>query len=136
MNTVSLIGRLTEEPELKMMQSGIAVVSFRLAVDRPTKDKQTDFISCVAWRHVAEFLSKYLNKGKRIGLTGSIQVRTYDDKDGKKVYVTEVIASNVYFADGKTNEYAPAPQVNSTPPTPASNNFAVQSSSEDDDYPF
>lgn len=104
MNHVVLIGRLTKEPETRYTQNNVCVVSFTIAVNRPyAKDgeQKADFINVVAWNKTAEFVSKYFNKGQQVALHGRIQTRTYDDKNGKKVYVTEVVAEDVYFADGK-----------------------------------
>ena len=103
MNKVILMGRLTKEPEVKNTANGTAVAKFTLAVDRRFKDangqKQTDFISCLAWRQTATFISSYFHKGSKIAITGSIQTRSYDDKDGKKVYVTEVVVDEAEFAE-------------------------------------
>lgn len=104
LNKVILIGRLTANPELKTTQSGVAVTSFTIAVDRPaTKDgkKETDFINIVAWRKTAEFVSKYFSKGSAIIVCGSIQTRSWKDADGKTRYATEVVASEVSFAESK-----------------------------------
>ena len=104
LNKVILIGRLTANPELKTTQSGVAVTSFTIAVDRPaTKDgkKETDFINIVAWRKTAEFVSKYFAKGSAIIVCGSIQTRSWKDAEGKTRYATEVVASEVSFAESK-----------------------------------
>ena len=103
MNIVTLMGRLTAEPELKTTQSGLNYCRFTVAVDRPTskdKERQTDFISCVAWRTTAEFICKYFSKGSRIALNGNIQTGSYE-KDGQKTYTTDVIAEKVYFCESK-----------------------------------
>lgn len=101
MNNVSLIGRLTKDPDLKTTQSGLSVCRFTVAVDRPySKEKQTDFINCLAWRQTADFICKYFTKGQRIALIGSIQTGSYE-KDGSKVYTTEVNVSNVEFCESK-----------------------------------
>ena len=102
MNKVTLIGRLTKDVELKYTTTNNkAVASFTLAVNRRFSKDQADFINIVAWDKTAEFCSKYFSKGRQIGLVGRLQVRTWDDNDGKRNYVTEVIAEEVYFADGK-----------------------------------
>ena len=105
MNNVSLIGRLTADPELKTTQSGINTVRFSVAVDRQyTKqgeEKQADFINIVAWRQTAEFICKYFSKGRRIAITGRIQTGSYTDRDGNKRYTFDVIAENVEFCDRK-----------------------------------
>jgi len=105
MNKVILIGRLVKDPEVKTTQSQIAFCGFTIAVDRKFKtasgERQADFISCVAWRQQAEFLGKYFQKGSRVAVVGNLQSRTYDDANGKKVYVTEVVADEIEFVDSK-----------------------------------
>lgn len=100
-NTVALMGRLTADPELKHTPNEIAVTSFTVAVDRHTKEKQTDFIRCTAWRQTAEVVCKYFQKGKMIAVTGSIQTRNYTDRDGNNRTTTEVIVNQVDFCGGK-----------------------------------
>lgn len=108
MNRVTLIGRLTKNPELKQTQSGIAVCNFTLAIDRPYKDdkgnSQADFIPVIVWRTQAENCDKYLEKGNQCAVVGSIQTRSYDDKDGNKRYVTEVVADSVEFLTPKSEK--------------------------------
>ena len=104
MNCANLIGRIVRDIDVRATQSNQQVATFVIAIDRPTKDKATDYISIVAWGKTAEFVSKYFKKGTRIGISGRIQTRNYDDKDGKRVYVTEVLAEQVYFADGKAEK--------------------------------
>lgn len=101
MNQVQLIGRMAREPELRRTEKGTPVVSFALAVDRRFQRDTVDFVDCVAWRGTAEFVNKYFRKGKRVALTGSIQVRKWKDKDGNDRKSVEVIADSVEFADGK-----------------------------------
>ncbi|NLZ69850.1 MAG: single-stranded DNA-binding protein [Clostridiaceae bacterium] len=105
MNKVILMGRLTRDPELRQTQSGVPVCSFTLAVDRRFKNQQgeypTDFIPIVAWRQQAEFAGRWFQQGMRVAVVGSMQVRTWDDSDGNRRYVTEVIADELHFADGK-----------------------------------
>ena len=105
MNKVILIGRLTKDPEVRYTANNNTLVcSFSLAVNRNfKKDGQpdADFINIVAWGKTGEFCSKYFNKGQQVAVAGRIQTRNYDDKDGKKIYVTEVIAEEVHFADSK-----------------------------------
>lgn len=106
MNNVSLMGRLTADPELKQTHNGISVLSFCIAVDRPySKDgnQQADFINIIAWRQTAEFVSKYFSKGQMIALEGCIQTRPYEDKNGNNRIAFEVIARRVYFCGGKNN---------------------------------
>lgn len=104
MNKVALIGRLCKDPEVRYTQiENIMVVSFSLAVNRrfakQGEERQADFINITAWNKTAEFCSKYFKKGQQVGIIGRLQTRNYDDKDGKRVYVTEVVAEEVYFAD-------------------------------------
>ena len=101
LNRVVLMGRLTADPELKKTTSDLSVLSFTAAVERNysgNKDKQTDFINCVAWRQTAEFISRYFSKGKMIALEGSIQVRNYTNKNDNKRQAVEVLVSQAYFA--------------------------------------
>lgn len=98
MNHVTLIGRLTKDPEVRYTQSGTPVGTFTLAVDRRVqkdKPKEADFIPCVVWGKTAEIVGNWCKKGKQVGIEGRIQVRSYDAKDGSKRYVTEVIVSNL-----------------------------------------
>jgi len=110
MNKVILIGRLTADPELRQTQSGVSSCRFTLAVDRKYADKNTgereaDFISCVAWRQTAEFVSRYFNKGKMIALEGTLRTGKYQDKNHNDVthYTTEVYVDNVEFVGGKND---------------------------------
>lgn len=107
LNKVILMGRLTQDTELKQTPTGVSVTSFTLAVERnytpKGAEKQTDFINIVAWRNTAEFITKYFTKGQLVAVEGSIQTRSFEDKDGNKRYVTEVMAEQVYFAEGKKN---------------------------------
>lgn len=106
LNKIVIMGRLTRDPELRHTQSGAAVASFALAVDRDIKDKQTgeratDFIDVVAWRNTAEFASKYLSKGRLTVVGGRLQIRDWTDKEGGKRCSAEVVADNIYFADSR-----------------------------------
>lgn len=105
LNTVILMGRLTADPELRTTSSGIQVASFTLAVDRDFQsngaERATDFIDVVVWRQRADFVSKYFRKGQQMAVRGSLQTRSYTDKDGNKRRAWEVVADNVYFADSK-----------------------------------
>ena len=105
-NKVILGGRLTADPELKQTQSGIAVVSFSVAVNRrfsknATQQSETDFFNVTAWRQTAEFVSRYFKKGSSICVVGSIQTRTWQDQQGQKRYATEVVADEAMFVDSK-----------------------------------
>lgn len=103
MNKVILMGRLTKDPEIRYTQNNTPVCSFTLAVDRRfSKDKQADFISCQAWQKTAEFISKYFQKGSMIAVVGRIQTRTWEDSEGKKRYITEVIVDEAYFTGSKS----------------------------------
>jgi single-strand DNA-binding protein len=106
MNKVILMGRLTRDPEVRYTSTNNTLVaSFSLAVNRrfarQGEERQADFINITAWDKTGEFCSKYFKKGQQVGIIGRIQTRNYDDKDGKKVYVTEVVAEEAYFADSK-----------------------------------
>ena len=103
LNTVSLVGRLTKDPEVRRTNTGKAVTSFSLAVERDFKDqsgnKQTDFFNVVAWGNTAEFVGKYINKGRLVAVDGRLQTRSYQNRDGNNVYVVEIVANNVYGLD-------------------------------------
>lgn len=105
LNVAAILGRLTADPELRTTQSGISVCSFTVAVDRDFTDdngnRQADFINCVAWRQTAEFVSRYFSKGKMIGVKGSIQTRSYEDRNGNKRTAVEIKADSVSFAGDK-----------------------------------
>ena len=106
LNHITIMGRLTRDPELRRTGSGIAVASFTVAVDRDfsSKDggeKETDFIDCVAWRNTGEFVSKYFTKGRMIVVSGRLQIRNWNDKDGNKRRTAEVVADSCYFGDSK-----------------------------------
>lgn len=119
MNTVCLMGRLTKDPELRYTNgNNTAVGSFTLAVDRDYKvegQPEADFIPIVAWSKTAEFASKYFSKGLRVGVIGRIQTRTWDDDQGVRHYVTEVVADRAYFASDKRGEGQPPAQTQQQP---------------------
>ena len=131
LNHITIMGRLTRDPELRRTGSGIAVASFTVAVDRDfgSRDggeKETDFIDCVAWRQTGEFVSKYFTKGRMIVVSGRLQIRSWTDKAGNKRRIAEVVADNCYFGDSKRsdnnagygNQYAPpSPQMSSAEQT-------------------
>lgn len=108
LNTVALVGRLATEPELKRTANDVAVCSFRLAVERDysggSGERETDFLGVVAWRGTAEFVSRYFDKGQMIALCGRLQSRSYEDRDGNKRNVVEVVADRVSFCGGKKAE--------------------------------
>lgn len=139
LNTITIMGRMVRDPELRRTGSGIAVASFTLAVDRDFADKQsgekeTDFIECVAWRNTAEFVSKYFTKGRMAVVSGRLQVRKWQNKDGENRYTTEVVAENVYFGDSK-KETSGGESYGQTGGHPAPTNFAVIDE-EDEKLPF
>lgn len=106
LNHIVLMGRLTRDPELRRTGTGVAVVTFSLAVDRDfansaTGERETDFIDIVTWRNTAEFVSKYFTKGRMAVVSGRLQIRNWTDKEGNKRRSAEVIADNVYFGDSK-----------------------------------
>lgn len=150
LNNVTLMGRLTADPELKHTQSGIAVTRFTLAVDRNYSksgtERQTDFIDIVAWRFTAEFVSKYFHKGQLVAVQGSIQTGSYQDRDGNKRRSFEVVADSVYFAESKRDNYTNADQLSThnsysdnSEPAPSYTNGDTGDFEEvpmDDDLPF
>lgn len=119
LNRAILMGRLTRDPELRQTPNNVSVATFSLAVDRnyqaDKNNKQTDFINIVAWQHTAEFVSKYFTKGQLVAVEGSIQTRSYQDKDGNNRTAFEVVADRVYFAEKKTSS---APSGNNFVPPP------------------
>ncbi len=106
LNSVNLIGRFTRDPELRSTPSGVSTCSFTIAVDRnfarQGEERKADFISCVAWRQTAELISRFFKKGNLIALEGSIQTRTWDDNEGKRHYVTEVVVDRVHFVESRS----------------------------------
>ena len=120
LNKIFLMGRLTRDPELRRTQSGTAVTSFSLAVDRDFKsqsgEKETDFIDVVAWRNTAEFVSKYFTKGRMAVVEGRLQITDWTDKDGIKRRKAEVIVDQIYFGDSKPTGQSSAPAQSYTPP--------------------
>lgn len=158
MNNVSLIGRLTADPELKHTQSGLAITRFSVAVDRQFvkqgEERQADFINIIAWRQTAEFICKYFSKGRRIAINGQIRTGSYTDKDGNKRYTFEVQADNVEFCDSKSdssnsnqggyqNSYQNSYQQSSRPePTAPANAYSSGNTGDfidmpnDEDLPF
>ena len=105
LNNITAAGRMTKDPELRRTQNGVAVASFTIACDRDIKDasgnKQTDFIDCVAWRNTAEFVDKYLTRGRMVIVSGRLQMREWTDKNGNKRRNAEILSESVYFADSK-----------------------------------
>ena len=110
MNKVALIGRLTRDPDVRYTQGGepMAIARFTLAVDRRTKNRDADFISCVAFGKSGEFVEKYFHKGMRVAVIGRIQTGSYDSKDGHKVYTTDVVCEELDFCESKQRQNADA----------------------------
>ena len=140
-NRIVLAGRTTRDIELRNTKSGASVCSFTLAVERNFKNKngerKADFISCIAWKKTAEVMSKYVKKGSVIGVDGSIQTRSYDNRDGQRVYVTEVVVENFSFLGGSSKDS----QVSKNNQSSSSQNndpFASNGQVDiaDDDLPF
>ena len=136
LNHITIMGRLTRDPELRRTGSGIAVASFTLAVDRDFGgrdggERETDFIDCVAWRQTGEFVSKYFTKGRMAVVSGRLQIRNWTDKDGNKRRSAEVVADNVYFGDsrrdGETGGY-------SAPAAPSYGGYSAPASSPASDF--
>jgi len=142
LNNVVLMGRLTADPELRHTPNDIAVTTFSIAVDRDYSrsgaEKQTDFINIVAWRQTAEFVCRYFRKGQLVALRGSIQTRSYNDKEGNKRTAFEVVADNVYFAEPKRNSDSAPAAPRYEEPSSFSNGSAndFEEIVGDDDLPF
>ena len=129
-NKVVLVGRLTKDIEVKKTPQGTSVTSFTVACNRryqQNDQKTADFINCVAWRQSADFLGSYAKKGNLVGVEGKIETRNYDDKDGKKVYITEIICDNVQLLESRKSSdtgdstYNNYSNINSTPPLTQNN---------------
>ena len=159
LNHITIMGRLTRDPELRHTQTGTPVASFSLAVDRDFKDrtsgeKTTDFIDIVAWRQTAEFVSRYFTKGRLAVVEGRLQLRDWTDKDGNKRRAAEVVAANVYFGDSKRDAEAggyvaptggygvpggyapPAAPANNAYAAPAAGDQFAELSDDDGELPF
>lgn len=141
MNVVVLMGRLTADPELKHTSNDIPVTSFSIAVNRKfsksAEERQADFINIVAWRNTADFICKYFKKGQMIAIEGSIQTRSYQDKDGNKRVSFDVVANNVHFTESKrsSGEVAPRPDVVAEkPPEERKAEFSPYVNGSSDDF--
>ena len=133
LNHIIIMGRLTRDPELRRTNTGKAVASFTVAVDRDFSQgdqKETDFIECVAWQKTGEFVSKYFSKGSMIVVSGRLQIRSWTDKEGNKRRTAEVIADNCYFGDSKKQDTHTGFVSNESVPAPSAQNFALL---DDDD---
>lgn len=129
LNNVILMGRLTKDPEIRTTGNGITTTSFSIAIDRDYgKDgkKETDFPTIVAWRGTADFVGKYFRKGSMIVVSGRLQTRSFTDKDGNKRSVTEVVADNVYFGEGKRDGGQGGAPANNAGNYAAPNNYGAQ----------
>ena len=136
LNTITIMGRLTRDPELRYTASQKPVASFTLAVDRDFGDKQTDFIDCVAWNKAAEFVQKYFHKGSMTVATGRLQLRDWTDKDGNKRRNAEVVADHVYFGESKsqqsTGSYSNPAQYHA----PVDVSYSPMTDADDGELPF
>ena len=144
LNTITIMGRLTRDPELRRTGTGIAVASFTVAVDRDFGgrdggEKETDFIDCVAWRQTGEFVSKYFTKGSMIVVSGRLQIRNWNDKDGNKRRTAEVVADNCYFGDSKGDKTEQSGYTGFIPnksPDSADTQFSALDDEDDARFPF
>lgn len=136
-NNVTLVGRLTRDPELKYTTSNIAITTFNMAVNRNFKnqagDREADFINCMIWRQQAENFANWCKKGNLVGITGRIQTRSYDNQQGQRVYVTEVVADTFQLLEKRDNS---ANQSNIEDQMPASFGTTNPLDISDDDMPF
>lgn len=137
LNRVILIGRPTRDPELRYTPSGVATTTFNIAVDRPftsgNEEREADFIPVVTWRQLAETVANYVRKGRLIAIEGRIQVRNYENNEGKRVYVTEVIADNLRFLDSNRDNNQPSSTNNNNDPF---EDDGKPINISDDDMPF
>lgn len=131
LNHICIAGRLIRDPELRRTNSGVAVASFTIACDRDfgnNGEKETDFVDVVAWRNTGEFVSKYFAKGRMAVVSGRLQIRSWNDKDGNKRKTAEIVADNVYFGDSKNdngNQNTAHTGFVKAENVPSNNNFAV-----------
>jgi single-strand DNA-binding protein len=136
LNRVVLVGRLTKDPDLRYTPNGVAVCNFTLAVNRPFKndgEQQADFINCVCWRKPAENLANYMSKGSLVGVDGRVQTRSFDNSDGNRVFVTEVLADSVQFLESKNSNSGQSNNSNNNSGNSQSSN---QNSSQNNQDPF
>lgn|SRR5690625_3909221 len=146
LNRVVLVGRLTRDPELRYTPNGVAVANFTLAVNRNFTNKQgereADFINCVVWQRAAENVANYLKKGSLAGVDGRVQTRSYDNNEGRRIFVTEVVAENVQFLEprsatqGRSGSYGQSEQSNEPLSDDPFANDGKQIDISDDDLPF
>ena len=137
LNKAILVGRLTKDPEMRSTASGVSVLSFTVAIPRSYvrqgEERQSDFINCVAYRSTADFISRYFAKGNLIAVCGNIQTRTWDDQEGKRHWVTEVIVNEANFVEGKKDSSMPGDS-QSSPKQDLPMDFGPDAT--DDDLPF
>ncbi|ARI75542.1 single-stranded DNA-binding protein [Halobacillus mangrovi] len=145
LNRVVLVGRLTKDPDLRYTPNGVAVANFTIAVNRPFSNKQgeqdADFINCVVWRRAAENLANFMSKGSQVGVDGRLQSRSFDNQEGKRVFVTEVVADSVQFLESKGSSQGGGnrggsgfqPNQNQQP---SGNNFGSNNNNQRNDDPF
>lgn len=127
MNHITLIGRLTKDPDLRYTKDGKPVCNFTLAVNRPHSNDETDFINCVVWGKAAENVAKYVSKGRQLAVEGRLQIRSYDGNDGQRKYVTEVVCERTEFLGGYGGQKKQQPK---------QQDFGTEVSFSDDDLPF
>ncbi|MGP4074179.1 single-stranded DNA-binding protein [Piscibacillus sp. B03] len=136
LNKVVLVGRLTRDPELRYTPNGVAVANFTIAVNRPFSNqngkREADFINCVAWRRQAENLANFMKKGSMVGVDGRIQTRSFEGQDGKRNFVTEVMAEQVQFLEGKTSNESSEQSQSGSP----LENEGIPMDLSDDELPF
>lgn len=141
LNSVNLVGRLTKDPVLRKTAAGTSITSFTVACNRRFKQEgqpDADFINCTSWNKVADNVAKYTHKGSLVGVEGRIQTRSYDDQQGKRVYVTEIVAESVQFLESKSsnnstnNEYVPNEETYSNQEFTSNDHLEIES----DDLPF
>ena len=139
LNHITIMGRLTRDPELRRTGTGVAVASVTLAVDRDFGgrdggERETDFIDCVAWRQTGEFVSKYFTKGRMAVVSGRLQIRGWTDKDGNKRRTAEVVADNVYFGDSKRDGESTGSYGGNTYAAPAAPTYSAPASNPVSDF--
>ncbi|EGQ3856916.1 single-stranded DNA-binding protein [Staphylococcus pseudintermedius] len=143
-NRVVLVGRLTKDPEFRTTQSGVEVATFTLAVNRNYKNKngeqQTDFINCIVFRKQAENVNNYLNKGNLAGVDGRLQSRSYENQEGRRIFVTEVVCDSVQFLESKNNNQSNNQSQQQRGQAPAQDNPFTNANNpidiDDEDLPF
>ena len=140
MNQVVLMGRLTRDPELRRTQSGTAVTSFTLAVNRDysgkDEERKADFIDCVAWKGTGEFISKHFTKGQMMAVAGSLQIRDWTDKDGNKRRSVEVLVNRAYFTGNSKNDYTDNLTASRNDLTSVNGSEFAEMTEDDGDLPF